>query len=276
MAIDTGRYGIWLPADKLNAEIAADIERLGYTAIWIGTSPPGDLLLAEQLLDGTEHIVIATGIVNMWKDDADTVARSYHRIAARHPDRFLLGVGIGHPEATQEYRRPYDTIVSYLDRLDEGGVPVDRRVLAALGPKVLRLARDRTAGAHPYLTTPGHTKLAREILGDGPLLAPEQKVVLDTDADRAREIGRARVRRPYLALSNYIGNLKRLGWTDEDVADPGSDRLIDALALHGTAATVADGVKAHLDAGADHVAIQALTGDDDPLSAYRELATALF
>lgn len=276
MTIDIGRYGIWLPAGKLDPGFAAEIERLGYGAVWIGTSPPGDLELAEQLLDGTEHIVIATGIVNMWKDDADTVARSYHRVAARHPDRFLLGVGIGHPEATQEYRRPYDTMVSYLDRLDEAGVPVDRRVLAALGPKVLRLARDRTAGAHPYLTTPGHTKLAREVLGDTPLLAPEQKVVLDTDADRARAIGRTRVRRPYLGLRNYIANLKRLGWTDEDVADPGSDRLIDALALHGDAETVAAGVTAHLDAGADHVAIQALTADDDPLSAYRQLAKALF
>jgi probable F420-dependent oxidoreductase len=276
MAIDIGRIGIWLRAPQLNAKVAAEVERLGYTAVWIGTSPPGDLRLAEQLLDGTEHIAVATGIVNMWKDDADTVARSYHRIAARHPDRFLLGVGIGHPEATQEYRRPYDTIVSYLDRLDEAGVPTDRRVLAALGPKVLRLARDRTAGAHPYLTTPEHTKQAREILGAVPLLAPEQKVVLETDPERARAIGRPKVRTPYLGLSNYVSNLKRLGWTDEDVAGGGSDRLIDALAVHGDAATVADGVTAHLDAGADHVAIQALTADEDPLSGYRQLASALF
>ncbi|HEX6444709.1 MAG TPA: LLM class F420-dependent oxidoreductase [Streptosporangiales bacterium] len=276
MAIDIGRIGIWLRTPQLSVEVAAGVERLGYTAVWIGGSPAGDLELAERLLDGTRHIAVATGIVNMWKDDADTVARSYHRIAARHPDRFLLGVGIGHPEATQEYRRPYDTIVSYLDRLDELRVPVDRRVLAALGPKVLRLAASRTAGAHPYLTTPEHTKQAREILGDGPLLAPEQKVVLETDAERARAIGRPKVQKPYLGLSNYVSNLKRLGWTDEDVAGGGSDRLIDALALHGDAETVARGVRDHLDAGADHVAIQALTADDDPLSAYRQLAAALF
>lgn len=276
MAIDIGRYGIWLRADQLSVELAADVERLGYTAVWIGGSPPGDLQLAEQLLDGTEHVVVATGIVNMWKDDAPTVGRSYQRIAERYPDRFLLGVGIGHPEATQEYRRPYDTIVSYLDQLDEAGVPVDRRVLAALGPKVLRLARDRTAGAHPYLTTPEHTREAREILGRTALLAPEQKVVLETDAGRARAIGRPKVQTPYLGLRNYVNNLKRLGWTDEDVADGGSDRLIDALAVHGDAETVARGVRAHLDAGADHVTIQALTADGDPLPAYRELATALF
>lgn len=276
MAIDIGRYGIWLRAPQLSVEIAAGVERLGYTAVWIGGSPAGDLRLAEQLLDGTEHIAVATGIVNMWKDDAGTVARSYHRIAVRHPDRFVLGVGIGHPEATQEYRRPYDTIVSYLDRLDEAGVPVDRRVLAALGPNVLRLAARRTAGAHPYLTTPEHTRGARGIVGRGVLLAPEQKVVLETEAERARAIGRPKVQTPYLGLSNYVSNLKRLGWTDEDVADGGSDRLIDALALHGDAEAVARGVTAHLDAGADHVAIQALTADGDPLRAYRDLATALF
>ncbi|MBO0826702.1 MAG: LLM class F420-dependent oxidoreductase [Streptosporangiales bacterium] len=276
MAIDIGRYGIWLRAGQLSAELAADVERLGYTAVWIGGSPPGDLRLAEEMLDGTERVVVATGIVNMWKDDAPTIARSYHRIAERHPDRFLLGVGIGHPEATEEYRSPYDTIVSYLDQLDEAGVPVDRRVLAALGPKVLRLAAERTAGAHPYLTTPEHTREARGILGAGPLLAPEQKVVLDTDAERARSVGRPKVRTPYLGLRNYVNNLKRLGWTDEDVADGGSDRLIDALAVHGDTETVARGVNAHLDAGADHVTIQALAADDDPLPAYRELAAALF
>lgn len=228
------------------------------------------------MLDSTERVVVATGIVNMWKDDAPSVAASYHRITTRYQDRFLLGVGIGHPEATQEYRDPYDTIVSYLDQLDEAGVPVDRRVLAALGPKVLHLARDRTAGAHPYLTTPEHTREAREILGRGALLAPEQKVVLETDAERARAIGRPKVRTPYLGLRNYVNNLKRLGWTDEDVADGGSDGLIDALVVHGDAESVARGVRAHLDAGADHVTIQALTADGDPLPAYRELATALF
>ena len=184
----------------------------------------------------------------MWSAPATEVAASHHRITAAHPGRFLLGVGIGHPEATQEYRSPYDTIVDYLDVLDAEGVPVEDRVLAALGPKVLALAAERTAGAHPYLTTPEHTRLAREILGEGPLLAPEQKVVLDTDPVAARALGRPAVDRPYLHLRNYTSNLRRLGWSDADLADGGSDALIDALVVHGDAATVAAGVRAHLDA----------------------------
>ncbi|SFA76352.1 probable F420-dependent oxidoreductase, MSMEG_4141 family [Amycolatopsis marina] len=276
MAVDLGRYGIWRFAGGLSPELAAELEALGFGAVWIGGSPPGDLELAESLLDATSTLTVATGIVNMWTDDADTVARCYQRIAAKHPDRFLLGVGIGHPEAQQTYTRPYDKIVEYLDQLDAAGVPVEGRVLAALGPKVLRLSGERTAGAHPYLTTPEHTRQAREILGAGPLLAPEQKVVLDTDPERARAIGRPAVRYPYLMLVNYVKNLRRLGWSEEDIADGGSDRLIDALALHGDAETVAAGVTAHLDAGADHVNIQVLTEEGaDPLPAYRELAKVL-
>lgn len=276
MTVDLGRYGIWRPAGGLTPELAVEVEALGFGTVWIGGSPPGDLELAESLLDATSTLKVATGIVNMWTDDADTVARSYHRIVAKHPGRFLLGVGIGHPEAQQTYARPYDKIVEYLDQLDAAGVPVEGRALAALGPKVLRLSGERTAGAHPYLTTPEHTRQAREILGAGPLLAPEQKVVLDTDPERAREIGRPAVRYPYLMLVNYVNNLRRLGWSEEDIADGGSDRLIDALALHGDAETVAAGVTAHLDAGADHVNIQVLTEEGgDPLPAYRELAKVL-
>ena len=270
MGIELGRIGIWRHATGLTPELAAEVEALGYGAIWIGSSPGGDLRLAEQLLDATDHIAVATGIVNVWKDDAATVGASYHRIAARHPDRFLLGLGIGHPEATQEYRQPYATLVSYLDELDDLGVPAEARVLAALGPKVLALAARRTAGAHPYLVTPDHTREARQLLGAGPLLAPEQKVVLETDPERARAIGRPRVEKPYLGLSNYLANLRRLGWTDADLADGGSDRLIDALVLHGDAEAIGRGITAHLDAGADHVAIQVL--GPEPLTALRALA----
>jgi probable F420-dependent oxidoreductase len=270
MAIELGRIGIWRHATGLTPELAAEVEALGYGAIWIGSSPGGDLRLAEQLLDATDHIAVATGIVNVWKDDAATVGASYHRIAARHPGRFLLGLGIGHPEATQQYRQPYTTLVSYLDELDDLGVPAEARVLAALGPKVLELAARRTAGAHPYLVTPDHTRQARQLLGAGPLLAPEQKVVLETDPDRARAIGRPRVQKPYLGLSNYLANLRRLGWTDADLADGGSDRLIDALVLHGDAEAIGRGIAAHVDAGADHVAIQVL--GPDPLTALRALA----
>jgi len=270
MGIELGRIGIWRHATGLTPELAGEIEVLGYGAIWIGSSPDGDLRLAEQLLDATDHIAVATGVVNVWKDDAATVGASYHRIAARHPGRFLLGLGIGHPEATQEYRQPYATLVSYLDELDDLGVPAEARVLAALGPKVLALAAQRTAGAHPYLVTPDHTREARQVLGAGPLLAPEQKVVLETDPERARAIGRPRVEKPYLGLSNYLASLRRLGWTDADLANGGSDRLIDALVLHGDAEAIGRGIAAHLDAGADHVAIQVL--GSDPRPALRALA----
>ncbi len=275
MTVDAGRYGIWRGQQGLGPEFAAEVEALGYSAVWIGGSPPGDLALAESLLDATQRIVIATGIVNMWSTPAEEAAASYHRIAAKHPDRFLLGVGIGHPEAVKEYRSPYATMVDYLDRLDDAEVPVSGRALAALGPKALRLAADRTAGAHPYLTTPEHTREAREIVGAGVLLAPEQKVVLDTDAERARAIGRPVVERPYLKLVNYRSNLLRLGFSEADL-DTGSDALIDALVAHGDAAAVAARLTAHLDAGADHVCAQVLTADGaDPLPALRELSVAL-
>ncbi len=275
MTIDVGRYGIWQSRAGLTPELAAQVEALGFGAIWIGGSPSGDLELAESLLAATDRIVVATGIVNMWSTPAEEVAPSYHRIAGRYPDRFLLGVGIGHPEAVKEYRKPYATMVEYLDALDEAKVPVSGRALAALGPRALQLAADRTLGTHPYLTTPEHTRQARELLGRGPLIAPEQKVVLDTDSERARSVGRPVVAMPYLKLRNYTSNLLRLGWTEADIADGGSDALIDALVVHGDAATVAAGLTAHLDAGADHVCAQVLPADPDPLPALRDLAAAL-
>lgn len=276
MTVDLGRIGVWLRRDHVTPRLAGQIESLGYGALWIGGSPPGDLFLVQELLDATSRVAVATGIVNMWATPATEAAESYHRVAAAHPGRFLLGVGIGHPEATGEYRSPYDTIVDYLDVLDAEGVPVEDRVLAALGPKVLALSAERTAGAHPYLTTPEHTRLAREILGAGPLLAPEQKVVVGTDPVAARALGRPAVDRPYLHLRNYTTNLRRLGYTDADLADGGSDRLIDALVAHGDAATVAAVLTAHLDAGADHVCLQPLTAPGvDPVPDLAALAEAL-
>ena len=273
MSIELGTVGISRHPSGLTPEVVAEVEALGYGTIWVSGSPPGDLDVVERLLDSTEHIVLATGIVNVWKDDAVTVGASYHRITARYPGRFLLGLGIGHPEATQEYRQPYAKLVSYLDQLDDLKVPAEGRVLAALGPRVLRLSAERAAGAHPYLVTPEHTRRARQILGDGPLLAPEQKLVLETDPERARAIGRSRVENPFLRLTNYVSNLRTLGWTDADLADGGSDALIDALAVHGDAAAIARGVTAHLEAGADHVAVQVL--NPDPLPALRALAGQL-
>jgi probable F420-dependent oxidoreductase len=256
---ELGAIGVWRGAGSLSGDLAATIEALGYGAIWIGQSPGGDLAIVEELLEATSSITIATGIVNIWKDEPAPIAAAYHRLEERFPGRFLLGIGVGHPEATgARYSKPYAALVSYLDALDQGGVPAGRRVLAALGDKVLQLSVDRAAGAHPYLTTPEHTRHARSVLGAGALLVPEQKVVLDPSAESARKLGRANVEF-YLKLSNYVNNLRTLGFDDDDLAAPGSDRLIDALALHGTASHVATGLRAHLDAGADQIAIQLLT-----------------
>ncbi len=271
-----GRFGIWRGAWQTTPELAVGLEQLGYGALWLGGSPSGDLATAEGLLDATSTLVIGTSIVNIWKDDADLVARSFARVTERHPGRFVLGVGAGHPEATAEYTSPYQHLASYAEVLRERGVPRQSLVLAALGPKVLRLAGERAGGAIPYLVPAEHTRLAREILGPEPLLAPEHKAVLDADADRARALGRSRVRNPYLGLVNYTSNLRRLGYTDHDLDDGGSDRLIDALVAHGGPERVVAGLAAHLDAGADHVCVQLLTeADADPMPGYADLARAL-
>jgi len=271
-----GRFGIWRSSGQVTPELAADLERLGFGTLWLGGSPSGQLTAPEQFLDATTTLTVATSIVNMWQDDAYVVAESFARVEGRHPGRFLLGVGAGHREATQQYASPYETLARYVDALLGDGVPADSLVLAALRPKVLRLAAERTAGAIPYLVTPEHTRRARAILGAGPLLAPEQKVVLEADPERARAIGRPRVQNPYLGLVNYTSNLRRLGWGDEDLSDGGSDALIDALVAHGTGEQVAARLAEHFDAGADHVAVQLLTAPgEDPLDGYRKLAEAL-
>jgi probable F420-dependent oxidoreductase len=271
-----GRFGIWRGGAQLTPELAAELERLGFGALWVGGSPSGDLALVEQLLDATTTLTLATGIVNIWQDDAHQVAASFRRIEGRQPGRFLLGVGAGHREATQQYEKPYQKLVDYVDTLLTDGVPKDSLVLAALGPKVLRLAAERTAGAHPYLVTTEYTRRAREIMGPGPLLAPDHKVVLDTDLDRARALGRSRVKNPYLGLVNYTNNLRRMGWGDDDLSGDGSDALVDALVAHGSPDEVAAQLTGHLDAGADHVAIQLLTAPGtDPRGGYRQLAQAL-
>jgi probable F420-dependent oxidoreductase len=273
--MELGRYGVFGRATLLTAERARFLESLGYETVWQGGSPPADLAHVSAILDATSTLKVATGIVNVWTADAAEIARSYHRIEVAQPGRFLLGVGVGHPEATATYHSPYQTLVDYLDVLDADGVPVDRQVLAALGPRVLRLAAARTGGAHPYLVTPEHTRLAREILGPGKLLAPEQRVVLDADPVRARALGRASVK-PYLRLTNYTTNLQRLGFTADDVAGEGSDRLIDALVVSGDDAEIRRRFEEHLTAGADHVAVQLIAEPDADLDAgFRRLAGAL-
>jgi probable F420-dependent oxidoreductase len=270
---ELGRYGVWTGGAP-TPEQAAEIEQLGYGAIWVGMSPAADLEFVEPLLAATSSLQVATGIVNIWSAPAEPVAESYHRIEAAHPGRFLLGIGVGHREATAEYRSPYRALVDYLDALDEAGVPTSRRVLAALGPKVLKLAAERSAGAHPYLTTPERTAQARELVGPSGFLAPEHKVVLSTDAAAAREAGREAVGF-YLRLSNYVNNWRRLGFSDRDVRAPGSDRLIDAVVAHGTADAVAARLGEHLEAGADQVTIQVLGGWEKLLPTLTELAGPL-
>jgi probable F420-dependent oxidoreductase len=277
MSLNLGRFGVWTFGAP-TPEQAAEIEKLGYGAIWPGGSPTADLAFVEPILAVTDTLQVATGIVNVWTAPAAQVAESYHRIEAAHPGRFILGIGIGHPEHTQEYRKPYDVLVEYLDALDEQGVPKERRVVAALGPKVLKLAADRSAGAHPYLTTPEHTAQARELIGPGVFLAPEHKVVLTDGSEQQGEAARAVGRETvdfYLNLSNYLNNWRRLGFSEDDIAKPGSNRLIDAVVAHGTPDDAAARLRQHLDAGADHVAIQVLGGWDKLLGTLAELAGPL-
>jgi probable F420-dependent oxidoreductase len=270
---DLGRFGVWtFGAPK--PEQAVEIEKLGYGAVWVGGSPAGDLNYVDPILEATETLQVATGIINVWTADAAEVAEAYHRVEAAYPGRFLLGIGIGHPEHTEEYRKPYDVLVEYLDALDAAKVPTSRMVVAALGPKVLKLSAERSAGAHPYLTTPEHTAQAHALIGNTVYLAPEHKVVLTTDAEEARAIGRETVDF-YLNLSNYLNNWKRLGFTDHDIAKPGSDKLIDAVVAHGTPEAIAARLNEHLDAGADHVAIQVLGGWDELLPGLTQLAGPL-
>lgn len=267
-----GHYqAVW---QKLTPSQLQEIEALGYGAIWAGGSPPAELDWVEPILGATETLQLATGIVNVWSAAAGPVAESFHRIDKAYPGRFLLGIGVGHPEATTEYKKPYDALVEYLDKLDEYGVPKDRRVVAALGPQVLKLSARRSAGAHPYLTTPEHTAQARELVGPDAFIAPEHKVVLTTDAEEARAVGRKALD-IYLSLTNYTSNWKRLGFTDEDVAKPGSDKLVDAVVAHGTVDAIASRLQEHLTAGADHVPVQVLTGTDKLVPALAELAGPL-
>jgi probable F420-dependent oxidoreductase len=267
-----GRFGSF--GRGVTPEQAKDIEALGYGAVWVGGSPPAELEWVEPILEKTTTLQVATGIVNIWTAAAGPVAESYHRIDDAYPGRFLLGIGVGHPEANQEFRKPIDALTDYLDKLDEYGVPKNRRVVAALGPKVLRLSADRAAGPHPYLTTPEHTAEARELLGPDAFIAPEHKVVLTTDAEKARAVGRKAIE-IYHNLTNYLNSWKRLGFSDEDVAKPGSDRLVDAVVAYGTVDAIAARLKEHLDAGADHVPVQVLTSPDKLVPALAELAGPL-
>lgn len=269
-----GRFGVWYRGAPPSG-LAPALERNGFTTLWLGGSPAGDLRLAEEQLEETTTLTLATGIVNVWASDPHEVARAFARVEARHPGRFVLGVGVGHREATAAYRSPYESLSSYVDTLLADAVPAGSLVLAALGPRVLRLAAERAAGVHPYLVTPEHTKHARELLGGRPLLAPEQHVVVDPDPGRARALARTALAY-YLQLSNYLANFRRLGFSDADFADGGSDALVDALVAHGSADAVAARLGEHLAAGADHVAVNLVPLEgEDPVETLGALANVL-
>ncbi|SEC56405.1 probable F420-dependent oxidoreductase, MSMEG_4141 family [Amycolatopsis tolypomycina] len=272
MTIELGLLGAYLPAAEATAADAVALEEAGYGAVWLAASPSADLRTAERLLDATGRIVVGTSVLNVWQADAQTAAASYHRITANHPDRLFLGIGAGHRETDAGYASPVAKVASYLDTLAAAGVPADRVLLAALGPRMLRLAADRAAGTLTLQVTPEHTRRARAALGPGKLVLPGHGVLLDTDADRARETGRAAVR-PMLGIANYAANLRRIGYTDEDLTDPISNRLIDALVLHGTATAVAEGIRAELAAGADHVGVHAV--GEDPIGVLRAVGSAV-
>jgi probable F420-dependent oxidoreductase len=268
-----GRIGIWRRHQE-GAEGVAEIEALGFGTLWLGGSPsPAD---ARPFLERSRMLTVATGILNVWRHRPADVAADRDSLDDEFGGRFLLGIGIGHPEATSEYRRPLATMRAFLDGLDAAQQPVprDERVVAALGPKMLDLAAERSLGAHPYLTTPEHTRLARERVGPGVLVAPEVTVVVEPDVATARELARAFATH-YLRLSNYSASLLRHGFTEEDLAGGGSDRLIDAVIPHGSAEQVAEAVRAHLDAGADHVCVQPVGHGGVPLDDYRALARVL-
>ncbi len=266
-----GHHSMW---QQLSGEQLREIEALGYGAIWAGGSPAAELSWVDPILEQTSTLKLATGIVNIWTAEPGPTAESFHRIDKAFPGRFLLGIGVGHPEAHQQYRKPVDALTDYLDKLDEYGVPKDRRVVAALGPKVLKLSAERSAGAHPYLTTPEHTAEARRLIGEAAFLAPEHKAVLTTDAEKARAVGRKALA-IYLNLTNYLNNWKRSGFTDDEVAKPGGDRLVDAVVAYGTPDQVAARLEEHIAAGADHVPVQVLTGPDKLVPALAELAGPL-
>ncbi|MFJ3022008.1 LLM class F420-dependent oxidoreductase [Streptomyces tendae] len=277
-----GRYGVWSGGFRSEdpegaperAEAVAELERLGYGALWLGGNTAARH--AAPLIGATERIVVGTSIQSIWEHKASEAAAGFAELEVSHPGRFVLGLGVSHAPLAEGYRRPYSTMVGYLDELDRAGMRSGHRVLAALGPKMLDLARDRAAGAIPYLVTPEHTAQARERLGGGPLLAPEFKVVLDADPSRARATARAYLAM-YLKLPNYTKNLLNLGFTDADVSGGGSDRLIDAVFAWGDEATVRARIDAFHDAGADHVALQLVEDDMNrpPREGWRRLAALL-
>jgi probable F420-dependent oxidoreductase len=276
--MDLGRIGVWTTYRQIGEDNAGEaarlVEELGFGTFWLGGSPR--LPSVRPLLEATDGLVVATGIVNVWSYDPAELAAEYVQLAEEFPDRVLVGIGIGHPEATSQYATPLAAMGAFLDGLDQADTPLprDRRCLAALGPKMLGLCKTRSRGAHTYFVGAAHTQAARVELGEDALLAPELACVVDTDVDGAREKAR-RYAQLYLGLRNYTSNLIRHGFTEEDIAEGGSDRLIDAVIPHGTADDIAAVAREHLDAGANHVCLQPVGVRGTPRDEWTALAGAL-
>jgi probable F420-dependent oxidoreductase len=273
-----GEYGVWTSFRSIPVEQAAEaaqlVESLGYAAFWLGGSPL--LPSVTPLLEASSTITVATGIVNVWANEPAELAASYQALDAEHPGRLLVGIGIGHPEATAEYAAPLATMRAFLDGLDAAPAPLprERRAVSALAPRMLALAAERSRGTHTYFVPVEHTRQARERLGAGPLIAAELACVLDEDAERARATAR-RYAEMYLARSNYTNNLRALGYGDDDIGGGGSDRLIDAVIPHGSAQQIAAVARAHREAGADHVCLQPVGVSGIPREEWTALAAAL-
>jgi probable F420-dependent oxidoreductase len=288
-AADLGRVGIWWSGtwsgvDGTPGAAAGEMESLGYGALWSsGGLDAGFPDRFGRLLAATDHLPVASGIISIWHATPAQVAEGAAALEVAHPGRFLLGLGTSHAPLVEslgsEYSRPYSRMLGYLDELDDRGPVVgpDRRVLAALGPRMLTLAAERSAGAHPYFVPVEHVARARDLLGPGPLLAPELAVVLEADPTAARTTARGYTE-GYLRLPNYANNLRTLGFTDDDLGGAGSDRLVDSIVSWGDAAAIADRVRSFRDAGADHVCIQVVADRTQgfPFDAYRALGPALF
>jgi probable F420-dependent oxidoreductase len=278
LGMELGQFGVWTSYRVIGEENAGEaarlVEDLGFGAFWLGGSP--QLPALRPLLEGTERIVVATGILNVWQSEPEQVARDYAELGRDFPARVLLGIGIGHPEATSQYTMPLSAMGEFLDGLDSATEPVPKngRCLAALGPKMLDLSAERSLGAHTYFVPVAHTRAARERLGSTALLAPELACVVDDDPQSARVTAR-RYAKLYLGLRNYTRNLLDFGFGEPDIADGGSDRLIDAVVPQGTADEIAVWAREHLSAGANHVCLQAAGVAGIPRSEWTALAAAV-
>ncbi|WP_371096443.1 TIGR03620 family F420-dependent LLM class oxidoreductase [Streptomyces sanglieri] len=282
--MELGTIGIWSLAfthgDRTEArDAAAELEELGYGAIWLGGSPGGnprgDLVTAAEVLATTDRIAVATACVSIWERSPNRLADTYHALPQQQRSRLLIGLGVSHADFVDRYREPYHALRSYLDAVTPS-LPSTARMIGAHGPQMTRLAAAKSAGVHPYLVDPAHTAWARSMLGDGPMLALEQTVILHTSAETARAKARTMLA-PYLKLRNYRSAWLRRGFTTEDLAFGGSNRLIDALFAWGSPDEIAARLTEHRTAGADHVAVQVVTDAPGTFArqAWRDLAPEL-